>query len=230
LFGEERRTVTEAEWATCDDLERMLRHLVDAYAQGQLGEQPLIRFAAACCRRVWPLITDPRSRAGVEAAELYAEGRMSLAEAQQWAEETRNALRAADNRLCAAEETEDGSVLGPRGESLGELAMALHAARAANAASACSTPADALAAATAAAYLACCRDCPDMADPAVLNPVLLSAGSDRSHRLADAWAPVLRRERAALCDLLRELVGNPFANGGSSGRAEPVATPDPARM
>src|SRR5688500_1854186 len=34
-------------------------------------------FACACCRRVWPLMMDPRSRAAVEVAEQYADGRAS---------------------------------------------------------------------------------------------------------------------------------------------------------
>jgi hypothetical protein len=62
--------MTEAEWLGCDAPQKMLvflqtRNLVNA-RKGRL-------FAVACCRRVWHLLGDRRSREAVEAAEGYAD-------------------------------------------------------------------------------------------------------------------------------------------------------------
>ena len=37
-------------------------------------------FACVCCRAIWPLLTDPRSKAAVEAAEAEADGRLPATE------------------------------------------------------------------------------------------------------------------------------------------------------
>src|SRR5262249_27551511 len=59
-----------AEWPDCQDPTRMLR-LVRARA----SKRKFRLFACACCRRIWHLMTDERSRTAVEVAERYADGR-----------------------------------------------------------------------------------------------------------------------------------------------------------
>jgi hypothetical protein len=61
--------VTETEWNSCNDPNAMLE-----YIQNRASERKLRLFGAACCRRVWRLMTDPRHRRAVEAAERLADG------------------------------------------------------------------------------------------------------------------------------------------------------------
>jgi hypothetical protein len=77
--------MTEAEWLACDDL----RALLDYYAV-KASQRKLRLFAAACCRRIWPLFTDRWSREAVETAEGFADGtadRHDFAVARETAEE-----------------------------------------------------------------------------------------------------------------------------------------------
>jgi hypothetical protein len=68
--------MTEEEWLGCApaDLDTMLTFLRGRRA----STRKVWLFACACCRGVWPLLTDPRSRAAVEAAERYADGLVTV--------------------------------------------------------------------------------------------------------------------------------------------------------
>jgi hypothetical protein len=61
--------VTEGEWLNSADLTPMLR-----FVDGLADERKLRLLACGCCRRVWGLFTDERSRRAVEVAERYADG------------------------------------------------------------------------------------------------------------------------------------------------------------
>jgi hypothetical protein len=63
--------MTEAEWLACTEPQKMLEAL---HAGPVLSERKARLFAAACCRRVFPLMLDGRSWHAVTVCELYADG------------------------------------------------------------------------------------------------------------------------------------------------------------
>jgi hypothetical protein len=61
--------MTEADWLACGDPMTMLEAL-----RGRASERKLRLFAVACCRGIWHLLADERSRAAIAVIEQYADG------------------------------------------------------------------------------------------------------------------------------------------------------------
>ena len=83
--------MTEPEWHSCTDPKSMLRFL-----SGQPVGRKLRLFACACCRRIWPALSDERCRRAVEVREGYEDGVVSefdLTAAQDAARAARHELR-----------------------------------------------------------------------------------------------------------------------------------------
>jgi hypothetical protein len=78
--------MTESQWFASTSPHEMLAYLKESRSSGLSAlfawlrprggpsERKMRLFACACCRRVWPLLTDARSKQAVEIAERHADG------------------------------------------------------------------------------------------------------------------------------------------------------------
>lgn len=83
--------MTEAVWVVSDDPDWMLHNV-----NRNVSKRKIRLFACACCRLVWHLLSDRRSRNGVEVSERYADGfatQQELETALFAAQEARNAFQ-----------------------------------------------------------------------------------------------------------------------------------------
>jgi hypothetical protein len=62
-------SVTEEEWLTCLDPDRMLELL-----GGKISQRKMQLFGAACCRLIWDILVEDTAREAVQVAERHADG------------------------------------------------------------------------------------------------------------------------------------------------------------
>jgi hypothetical protein len=105
--------VTEAEWLVSVDLRSMLK-----FVAGRASSRKMRLYVCACVRRLWPLLTDARSRSAVETAERYADGRASRTELATASRQAWAAAEAAEERSGRA-----GSVPSQAAEALAWAAV-----------------------------------------------------------------------------------------------------------
>src|SRR6185437_885345 len=94
----EGKRMTEKEWMTCSDPERM----ISAWWCGRGGGRKLRLFAVACVGRFRHMLSDPRCKTVIEASEQYAEGLVSEDYLLRAVEAAHPVQDAAEEARCAA--------------------------------------------------------------------------------------------------------------------------------
>ncbi len=90
--------MTEKEWLRCTEPEPMVKFL-----WGKASHRKMRLVACACCRCIWHLLADERSRSGVKVAENYADDTASLEEYSEAREESLRAMEDASGDSESAE-------------------------------------------------------------------------------------------------------------------------------
>ncbi len=152
--------MTEVEWLAGNDPEPMLSYLQQQHA----SERKLRLLSCACCRQIWHLLPDPRSRRAVAVAERYADG---LASPVELARARRDAVGAADR---AARQAAWAAYSATSTKASGPLVNAFAAAVAAPARQAAQAAQSKPAAAYEAIQTAGCREQASLVREVIGNP------------------------------------------------------------
>jgi hypothetical protein len=172
--------MTDAEWTECADPASMLLAL-----RGIASDRVVRGFCAACCRRIWGLMRDERSRRSVEVAERFLAGAASeleLATARRDAEVAWAEAKAAEEAAEARVVTAFDAAAWQDAEMLATAASAARWVSAADVAVVAAELAEAAAGAAAIAAL----------------------------DIYQSGEAALAGERWELCNLLRQMVNRPF--------------------
>src|SRR5262249_27221216 len=78
------------------DIWRSEQEEILSQVRARYGDRALHQFVVACCRRIWHLMTDSRSRAAVEVAERYFAGLTEIEEVDLAREQAWEAQRSAN--------------------------------------------------------------------------------------------------------------------------------------
>jgi hypothetical protein len=183
--------MTETHWLACTDWDVMLH-----FFHRMASNRQWCLFACACCRRIWHLHADSRSRAAVEVCEHFADGQATEEEVAA----ARTAAEAAWNDACATLRDTDYpsaqaymSFTCKPGDNVRSMANYPAAAAEIHAAGAATGPNPA-SAAEAAAWAA--------VSPAVWKLSEHAAGFA-------SFETVRKVEEVAQCHLIRDIFGNP---------------------
>lgn len=164
--------MTEAEWQACSSPYDMLQFL-----DGKVDDLCFMRFSVACCRRIWPLITDRRSRAVIDITAAFLENRASAEAAGRVFEEWYLAY-------------EEGAVPDHAGGNTHEAIECAAGVGVGNA-------------------LAVSAACFESAGYAASRS--LSAAGAPQEEITAAWRAAAAVEKAAQCQILREMFGHVLA-------------------